>query len=191
MDNWDFTRLGSKINFGRICYVAQHPRLGPHRTHLIDVFNSYHYKEVIMSAMASQITSLTIVYSTVYSRKHWSSASLAFVRGIRRWPVNSRHKGLITWKIFLCDSVIMVLFTRTQCIIRYGNNNCQISKVHYIANTTTHLTSHDTVTWWRHQMKTFSALFAICAGNSQFTGEFSAQRLVTRSCDVFFDMCLH
>ena len=49
-----------------------------------------------MSAMASQITSLTIVYSSVCShanqRKHQSSASLAFVRGIHRWPVNSPHK---------------------------------------------------------------------------------------------------
>ena len=49
---------------------------------------SYHYDDVIMTAMASQITSLTIVYSTVYSdadqRKHQSSASLAFVRGIHR-----------------------------------------------------------------------------------------------------------
>ena len=56
-----------------------------------------HYIDVIMSAMASQITSLTIVYSTVYSvvdqRKYQSSASLAFVRGIHRWPVNSPHKG--------------------------------------------------------------------------------------------------
>ena len=56
-----------------------------------------HYGDVIMSAMASQITSLTFVYSTVYSgadqRKHQSSASLAFVRGIHRWPVNSPHKG--------------------------------------------------------------------------------------------------
>ena len=49
-----------------------------------------------MGAMASQITSLPIVYSTVYSstvqRKHQSSASLAFVWGIHRWPVNSPHK---------------------------------------------------------------------------------------------------
>ena len=48
-----------------------------------------HYIDVIMSAIASQITSLTIVYSTVYSgtdeRKHQSFASLAFVRGIHRW----------------------------------------------------------------------------------------------------------
>ena len=53
----------------------------------------YHNNDVIMSTMASQITSLAIVCSTVYSgadqRKHESSASLAFVRGIHRWPVNS------------------------------------------------------------------------------------------------------
>ena len=45
-------------------------------------------------------------------------------------------------------------------------------------------------TWWRHQMKTFSALLAICAGNSPVTGEFPAQRPVTRSFDVLLDLCL-
>ena len=57
-----------------------------------------------MSAMASQITNLTIVYSIVYSgadqRKKQSSASLAFVRGIHRWPVNSPHKVPVTRKCF-------------------------------------------------------------------------------------------
>ena len=52
---------------------------------------SSHYNDDIMSSLASQITSLTIVYSTVYSRagqrKHQSPASLAFVWGIHRWPV--------------------------------------------------------------------------------------------------------
>ena len=65
-----------------------------------------------MSAMASQITSLTIVYSTVYlgadQRKHQSSASLAFVSGIHRWPVNSPHKGPVTQKIVPFDDVIMM-----------------------------------------------------------------------------------
>ena len=42
--------------------------------------------------------------------------------------------------------------------------------------------------WWRHQMETFSALLAICAGNSPVPGEFPAQRPVTRSFDVFFDL---
>ena len=71
-----------------------------------------HYNDVIMRAIASQITSLAIVYSTVYwgadQRKHQSSASLVFVRGIHRWPVNTPHKGPVTRKIFPFDDVIMV-----------------------------------------------------------------------------------
>ena len=76
---------------------------------------SVHYADVIMIAMASQIISLTIVYSTIYSvadqRKHQSSASLAFVRGIHRWPVNSPHKRPVTRKMFPLHDVIM--FTTT------------------------------------------------------------------------------
>ena len=64
-----------------------------------------------MGPMASQITSLTIVYSTVYSgadqRKHQSSASLAFVRGIHRGPVNYPHKWPVARKMFPFDDVIM------------------------------------------------------------------------------------
>ena len=64
-----------------------------------------------MSVIASQITSLTIVYSIVYSdadqRKHQSSASLAFVRGIHRGPVNSPHKWPVTRKMFPFDDVIV------------------------------------------------------------------------------------
>ena len=70
-----------------------------------------HYYVDIMSAMASQITGLRIVYSIVYSdagqRKHQCSASLAFVRGIHRRPVNSQHKGPVTRKMFPFDDVIM------------------------------------------------------------------------------------
>ena len=44
--------------------------------------------------------------------------------------------------------------------------------------------------WWRHQMETFSTLLAICAGNSPVPGAFPAQRPVTRSFDVFFDLRL-
>ena len=71
----------------------------------------FHYADVIMGAIASQITSLAIVYSTVYSdadqRKHQSSASLAFVWGIHRRPVNSSHKWPVTRKMFPFDNVIM------------------------------------------------------------------------------------
>ena len=47
------------------------------------------------------------------------------------------------------------------------------------------------MTWWRHQMETFSALLTICAENSPVTGEFSAHRSMTRSFDVFFDLRLN
>ena len=64
-----------------------------------------------MGAIASQITSLTIVYSTVYSDadqgKHQSSASLAFEWLIHRGPVNSPHKWPVTRKMFPLDDVIM------------------------------------------------------------------------------------
>ena len=71
-----------------------------------------HYTDATMSAIASQITSLTIVYSTVYSdadqRKHQSSASLVFVWGIQRGPVKSPHKWPVTRKMFPFDDVIMI-----------------------------------------------------------------------------------
>ena len=79
-------------------------------------------------------------------RKHQSSASLAFVRGIRRWLVNSPHKGpvenvSIWWRYRVYLSAARKLsFTHT--------------------------------TWWRHQMETFSALMAICMGNSPVPGQF-------------------
>ena len=47
------------------------------------------------------------------------------------------------------------------------------------------------IAWWRHQMETFSALLAICAGNSPVTGEFHTQKPVTQSFDVFFDLRLN
>ena len=88
-----------------------------------------HHNDVIMGAMASQITSLTIVYSTFYSgadqrkhqtcyvygeikllKKHQSSASLAFVLGIHRWPVNSPHRWPVTRKMFSFDDVVMFIW---------------------------------------------------------------------------------
>ena len=70
----------------------------------------FHYNDYILSVVVSQITSLTIVYSTVYSgayqRKRQSSA--AFVRGIPRWPGNSPHVGPVARTIFPFDDVIML-----------------------------------------------------------------------------------
>ena len=81
-----------------------------------------HYDDVIMTMLASQITSLTVVYSIVYSgvnqRKHQSSASLAFVRAIHRGPVNFPHKWPVTRKMFPFDDVIMC--------IDFSNNNYSV-----------------------------------------------------------------
>ena len=77
--------------------------------HKIQLVN---YNDVIMSAMASQITSLTIVYSTVYSRRRSKKTSKLFFTGlgvwrIHRWPVNSPHKWPVTHKKAPFDDVIM------------------------------------------------------------------------------------
>ena len=139
-----------------------------------------------MGAMASQITSLAIVYSTLYSdadqRKHGSSASLAFVRGIHWGPVNSPHKWPVTRKMFPFHDVIM----RDKIITcAVGGGNCNDGSPSGGIGMTVWRS------WWRHQMETFSTLLAICAGNSSVTGEFPAQRPVTRSFDVFFDLRLN
>ena len=81
----------------------------------------FHYNDIIISMMASQITSLTMVYSSVYSgahqRKH-QSTSLDFVRGIHQWPVNSAHKGPVTRKIFPFDDIIMIHLENNSPITR-------------------------------------------------------------------------
>ena len=66
--------------------------------------SSLHYSDTIMIAMASQITGVSFICSTACSgadqRKHHSSASLAFVWGIHRWPVDSPHNGPVTRNMF-------------------------------------------------------------------------------------------
>ena len=84
-----------------------------------------HYDDIIMNAMASQIT---IVYSIVYSgadqRKH--QGSLTFVRGIHRSPVNSQHKGPVTQKMFPFDDVIMEKHSNVHI------NNSPLQSIHYV-----------------------------------------------------------
>ena len=72
-----------------------------------------HHSDVIMSGVTSEITGVLIVYSTVFpsadQRKHQSSASLAFVKGIHRWEVNSPHNGPVTWKMLpFCDVIMKI-----------------------------------------------------------------------------------
>ena len=96
-----------------------------HTAALFNIVFREHYDDVIMGTIASQITSLTIVYSNVYSgadqSKHQSSASLAFVWGIHRGPVNSPHKCPVTRKMFPFDDVIM-----SAKVKRHDNNSSSI-----------------------------------------------------------------
>ena len=115
-----------------------------------------------MGAMASQLTSRTVVYSTVYSsadqRKHQSSASLAFVRGIHRWPVNSPNKGPVTGKMFPFDDVIMKHWIDSFCSsMSECFNNFSIS-----------LLSNDTkgmVPRSKHSVTIKSIPYCICPGS--------------------------
>ena len=94
-----------------------------------------------MGAMAYQITSLTIVYPTVHSggdqRKHQSSVSLAFVRGIHRGPVNSPHKGPATRKMIPFHDVIILTSTK--------HKKVQIATCAAVAERLLHLTKFSTV----------------------------------------------
>ena len=105
----------------RDCYISKssyvliyHDRteIGP-RFRLWLWHHSNYKQDVIMNAMTSQVTVVWCFCSTVCSgadeRKYQSFASLAFVRKIRRWPVNSSHNGPVTWKMFPFDDVIMIL----------------------------------------------------------------------------------
>ena len=106
------------------CCRWLHFQLLPCRNVLWDLGDNLdHYSDVIMGAMASQTTGLTIVYLTVCSsadqRKHQSPVSLAFVRGIHRWPGNSPHKWPVTRKMLPFDDVIMLW----QLLFEYINSN--------------------------------------------------------------------
>ena len=80
--------------------------------HVFDFMSLHHYNEVKMSAMSSQMTSLTSVYESVYSRRRSKKTSklrvtgLSAVRGIHVGPVNSLHKWPVTRKMFPFDDVI-------------------------------------------------------------------------------------
>ena len=101
--NWNL----AKYRLSVVCFLVYKPYVSANNTAVLK-----HHNDVIMGAMASQITNLTIIYSTVYSgadeRKHQSSASLAFVWGNHRSLVNSPHKEPVTRKMFPFDDVIMI-----------------------------------------------------------------------------------
>ena len=107
--------------------------------------------------------------------------------GTFKAPWNSMELPFWPWKIpwnSNCEIMILMNFIIWEV---YFTVCCMIS-CYYIPDNPFVV---EILTWWRHQMETFSALLAICAGNSPASGEFPAQKPVTRSFDVFFDLCLN
>ena len=138
-----------------------------------------YYTDVIMSAMASEITGVSVVYSTVCSgadqRKYQSSAPMTCVRGLHRWPVNLPHKGPVTRKCFH-------LMT-SSCELQSVSRNYFAS--HYNAVIVSTMTSQITsapsvcpiVCSVADQRKTSKLrVTGLCEGNSPMTGDFPAQR---------------
>ena len=131
-----------------------------------------------MGTTASQITSLTIVYSTVYSdvdqRKHQSSASLAFVWGIHRGPVNSPHKWPVTRKMCPFDDVIR--FRETYSQIRRYHRKCKRGCARFVENY---------VVYYVRMMKyTMMTIDKVCYGEKNMAGEYLHHRCFA----IFFTM---
>ena len=134
-----------------------------------------HYDDVIMGTIASQITSLTIVYSTVYSgadqNKHQSSASLAFVWGIHRRPVNSPHKWPVTRKMFPFDDVIMSNIPM-QCLLRILGKHISDVIMSTMSSRITSLTIvHSSADQIKYQ----------CSASLAFLPEFTGDRWIPRT----------
>ena len=104
---WLRTNVLTETN---LCYLKWRQSIISYRLHHRHWCNPLRWRH-----NGCDITSLTIVYSTIYSdadqSKHQSSASLAFVWGIHRGPVNSPHEWPVTRKIFPFDDVIMIPLT--------------------------------------------------------------------------------
>ena len=157
----------------------------------------FQYSDIIMSMMASQITCVSIVYSTICSgtdqRKHQSLASLAFVRGIHRW----QDKAPIMRKMFSFDDVIMLLVFRDWCIIytcilQGGFTATRaIITLHWRHNDHKGISNHQPHHCllnhlFRRRSKKTSKLrvTSLCVGNSPGTGEFPAQ-MASKGKNVF------
>ena len=133
IDICHFTSIGIPIikirrSHNRLSFVKGIPIQVRWYLFIESAFFCSHYSDVIIGAIASQITSPTIVYSTVYSdtdqRKHQSSASLAFVWGIHWGPANSPHKWPVTLKMFPFDDVIMTYWTAPLRSAGMGCHHC-------------------------------------------------------------------
>ena len=166
MQTYGVTKLHELLLLHRR-YVAMCPHSGsPNK----------HHGDVMISVMASQITGITIVYQhfSADQIKHRCSALLPFVRGIHRWPGNSPHK-----KTSIAKNVDDVMMKRKKILpLEWKWCICPPQSVSYLGIMMT--SSNGNI---------FRVTGLLC-GEFTGPGEFLAQRPVTRSFDVFFDLRL-
>ena len=138
---------------------------GSHWRHLMAVCNLYLVLDSTVGLWVGNPSAGDLLYCMSWCRYNVSYAITAIEKSLRSLIYNYIIRKIIPQ---LCVA-----------IIDYPNHN--LSEV---------VSQFPTlqVSWWRHQMETFSALLAICTGNPPVSGEFPAQRPVTRSFDVFFDL---
>ena len=151
-----------------------------------------HYSDVIMSMTTSQITCIPIVCSTIcpgadQQRKRQSSASLAFVRGIHQWLVDSPHKGPVTQKIFSFDDIIMqsnALIT-TQPLLTLMNIRHDVTgKLQPLYNMLELHGEHDDVIKWKHFPRNWPFVRGIHQSpvNSPHKGQWSGALMFSLIC---------
>ena len=108
---WETTKFSGRFIGVSWYYKVLYYYRRPEHSTALGLLQYKQYNDVMMSVMASQITGVSIVWSSVGSgadqKKHQSSASLAFVRGIHGWSVNCPHKRPITREMFPFDDAIM------------------------------------------------------------------------------------
>ena len=111
---------------------------------------------------------------------HWS----------RKWFVVWRYQAIAWTNIYSLSKVLCVAHLKAILQEVFMNFICNIcSEITFLTSLKYLSRAYELISsWWRHQMETFSALLAICAGNSPVPGEFPTQRPVTRSFDVYFDL---
>ena len=106
--------------------------------------------------------------------------------------INNRDSGDLRRHCALYDVTVMIMYvSKLECEKIFVSLWPYFRFPRWLCPGISDLRTFSIWKWWRHQMETFSALLAICAGNSPVSGEFTAQRPVTRSFDVFFDLCLN
>ena len=119
-------------------------------------------------------------YETMRALRYWSSM-LENTGGFTTKRINNTECVSLSVIKCSCHSIFFSM-QKSTCMSQSSLINSEIHRGLLITHGFIELT------WWRHQMKTFSASLAFCAGNSPVPGEFPSQRTVTQSFDVFCDL---